>query len=61
VTDLSHLPVTNACPQCGQEWELYETDAPAEYGGGYTKVTRCCDVVVAWSPRPFRRVYAIDQ
>jgi hypothetical protein len=56
MTDLSDLPVTNACPQCGQEWELYETDVPAEYGGGFTKVTKCCDVVVAWSACPFRRV-----
>jgi hypothetical protein len=60
MTDLSDLPVTNACPQCGQEWELYETDVPAEYGGGYTKVTKCCDVVVAWSPCPFRSGHEVD-
>jgi hypothetical protein len=58
--DLSEPLVTNACPQCGQEWELYETDVPAEYGGGWEKLTKCCDIPVAWSPCPFRRNYEVE-
>jgi hypothetical protein len=60
MTNLSDLPVTNACPQCGQEWELYETDLPPEEGGGFAKFTKCCDYRVAWSPCPFRRNYGRD-
>jgi hypothetical protein len=60
MTDLSDLPVTNACPQCGQEWDLYETDVPEEYGGGWEKLTKCCDFPVARSPGPFRRTYGRD-
>jgi hypothetical protein len=52
MTDLSDLPVTNACPQCGQEWELYETDEE----GHWEKRMKCCDIPVVWSACPFRRV-----
>jgi hypothetical protein len=58
--DLSELLTENACPQCGQEWDLYETDVPEEYGGGWEKLTKCCDFPVARSPGPFRRTYGRD-
>jgi hypothetical protein len=54
--DLSEPLVTNACPQCGQKWELYETDEE----GHWEKRTKCCDIPVAWSPCPFRRVHQCD-
>jgi hypothetical protein len=55
--DLSAPLVTNVCPQCGQEWELYASDVAIEEGGGYEKRTKCCDIRVEWSPCPFRRNY----